>query len=40
LPATITIAKAIQLVKGFSSKWMHETFPELHNFSWQAENGR
>ncbi|GAF98201.1 unnamed protein product, partial [marine sediment metagenome] len=27
LIATITIAKAIQLVKGASSKWIHETFP-------------
>jgi len=29
LPSTLAIAKAIQLVKGGSSKWVHDTFPEL-----------
>jgi REP element-mobilizing transposase RayT len=28
LPSTLSIAKALQLVKGGSSKWVHETFPE------------
>ena len=28
LPSTISIAKAIQLIKGGSSKWVHETFSE------------
>jgi len=39
LPATITIAKAIQQIKGASSKWIHETFPELKYFSWQEGYG-
>ena len=30
LPTTITVAKAAQLVKGGSSKWVHDTFPEKH----------
>lgn len=25
----------MQLLKGNSSKWLHETFPELWNVSWQ-----
>ena len=28
LPSTLSIAKALQLIKGGSSKWVHETFPE------------
>jgi putative transposase len=35
IPATITIAKAIRLIKGGSSKWIHETFPALRNLGWQ-----
>jgi putative transposase len=35
LPATMSISKAMQLVKGNSSKWIHETFPELRSFAWQ-----
>jgi putative transposase len=35
LPATISVAKAMQLLKGNSSKWVHETFPKLRNFAWQ-----
>src|SRR5262245_12441748 len=27
LPATMPIAKAMQLIKGSSSKWVHDTFP-------------
>jgi len=29
LPGTLSVAKAIQLLKGNSSKWIHETFPQL-----------
>ena len=39
LPATISIAKAIQLLKGNSSKWIHEIFPKLHSFKWQEGYG-
>src|SRR5438876_3297988 len=39
LPSTISIAKALQLVKGGSSKWVHETFPEQNLFGWQVKYG-
>ena len=39
LPATIPIAKALQLIKGGSSKWVHETFPEHRLFGWQTKYG-
>jgi REP element-mobilizing transposase RayT len=34
LPTTLAVAKAIQLLKGNSSKWIHETFPRLRRFEW------
>ena len=39
LPATMPIAKAMQLIKGGSSKWVHETFPEHRLFAWQEKYG-
>ena len=39
LPATMPIAKAMQLVKGGSSKFVHETFPEQRAFAWQEGYG-
>jgi len=39
LPSTISIAKALQLIKGGSSKWVHETFPEQRLFGWQVKYG-
>ena len=39
LPSTLTIAKAAQLMKGGSSKWVHDTFPELRHFCWQNGYG-
>ena len=39
LPATMPISKAMQLIKGGSSKWIHETFPELRRFAWQEKYG-
>ena len=39
LPATIPVSKAMQLIKGGSSKWIHETFPDQRIFSWQEEYG-
>ena len=39
LPSTITIAKAIQVVKGGSSHWVHQTFPEFQDFEWQKGYG-
>lgn len=32
LPATFSLAKMIQLLKGNSSKWIHDTFPEMRLF--------
>jgi len=39
LASTMSIAKAIQLIKGNSSKWIHETFPDLRRFEWQEGYG-
>jgi len=36
LPATLSIAKALQLIKGGSPKWVHETFPNDRLFGWQV----
>jgi REP element-mobilizing transposase RayT len=41
LPATLSISKAMQLLKGNSSKWLRETFSELRaqGFAWQEGFG-
>ena len=39
LPSTMAVSKALQLIKGGSSKWVHETFPEQRVFAWQEEYG-
>ena len=39
LPATMSISKAMQLLKGNSSKWIHDTFPALRQFAWQEGYG-
>ena len=39
LDSTTSIAKAMQFIKGGSSKWIHETLPELRLFSWQEGYG-
>jgi REP element-mobilizing transposase RayT len=39
LPSTLSVAKAVQLMKGNSSKWIHETFPQLRGFAWQEGYG-
>jgi REP element-mobilizing transposase RayT len=39
LPATMTIAKAMQLIKGGSSKFIHESFPDQRAFAWQEGYG-
>jgi len=36
---TLALAKFIQLIKGNSSKWIHETFPELRDLYWQESYG-
>ena len=39
LPATLSVTKAMQLLKGNSSKWIRETFPKMHSFAWQEGYG-
>ena len=39
LPAAMSVATAIQMLKGNSSKWIHETFPKLRSFKWQKGYG-
>lgn len=39
LPKTLDIAHALQLIKGGSSKWIHDTFPEHRLFEWQEGYG-
>jgi putative transposase len=38
LPRTVSVAKAIQLLKSGSSKWIHN-FPKSRNFAWQEGYG-
>lgn len=38
-PVTMPIAKAMQLLKGGSSKWIHENFPDQRLFAWQEKYG-
>lgn len=38
-PSTISVAKGLQLIKGGSSKWIHETFSEHRLFQWQEGYG-
>jgi putative transposase len=39
LSATMPVANAMQMVKGASSKWVHETFPRHRVFAWQEGYG-
>lgn len=39
LPASLALAKVVQLLKGNSSKWLHETFPTLKGMEWQQGYG-
>jgi len=39
IPPAIAISKAVQQIKGGSSGWMKETFPELTGFGWQDGYG-
>jgi putative transposase len=39
LPSTLAIAKAMQLIKGGSSKWVHEEFRNHSLFGWQVKYG-
>jgi putative transposase len=39
IPSVLSVGKAAQLLKGNSSKWIHETFPKLRSFAWQKGYG-
>lgn len=36
---TVAVSKAIQLIKGGSSKWVHDEFPQHRDFQWQEGYG-
>ncbi len=38
-PATLAPSEIAKYIKGDSSKWMHEEFPELRGFAWQDGYG-
>jgi REP element-mobilizing transposase RayT len=35
IPASLAVARLVQLVKGGSSRWIHESYPTLAHFGWQ-----
>jgi hypothetical protein len=39
LSKEMAVAEALRLIKTNSSKWVHETFPEIRDFAWQAGYG-
>jgi REP element-mobilizing transposase RayT len=39
LPSTLSVAKALQLLKGNSSNWLHQTFPDAGFAGWQKGYG-
>ncbi len=39
LPGTLSVSKAVQTIKGNSSKWIHETFAYAQDFVWQEGFG-
>ena len=39
LPSAMSFAKAVQLIKGGSSKWVHDAFSRYKKFEWQEGYG-
>jgi REP element-mobilizing transposase RayT len=39
IPPTIPLAKALQLIKSGSSKWIHDRYPRHRSFAWQEGYG-
>lgn len=39
LPSTMPFAKAVRVIKGGSSKWIHDTLPRHKKFEWQEGYG-
>lgn len=38
-PPSLALSQAVQFLKGETSRWMHEEFPELRSFAWQDGYG-
>ena len=38
-PPVIAPSEIAKQIKGFSSKWTHETFPDVRDFAWQDGYG-
>lgn len=36
LPTTISVSQAVKMLKGSSSKWLSDNYPELKLFKWQV----
>jgi putative transposase len=39
VPARVSVSESLQLLKGGSSKWMKDAFPQLQHFGWQDGYG-
>lgn len=39
IPPTVPVSKAVQMLKGASSRWIHQTFSDMASFSWQDGYG-
>ncbi len=39
LPSDVSPAEAVRTLKSNSSRWIHETWPEMKDFSWQTGYG-
>jgi putative transposase len=39
VPANISVAEALRVVKANSSRWVHEQFPAQSGFAWQSGYG-
>lgn len=39
LKPDMSVSKSVQLIKGGSSKWIHDNFPTLKTFAWQEGYG-
>jgi putative transposase len=35
-PPTLSVSNAVKLIKGATSRWIHQTFPEMAGFAWQT----
>jgi REP element-mobilizing transposase RayT len=39
IPPTLSVARSVQLLKGNSSKWIHDSFEDQWHFEWQEGYG-